>query len=210
MRNAARASFEFRTHGGARSGAGRKPAHGRAGVSHAVRELVTPRTPVHVTLRVRDHVWNLRSRRCSTIIRTAVDGVRGRAESFRIVHCTIQGNHVHLVAEASDGTALSRGMNALCARIAKGLNRLMQRGGAVFADRFHLHVLRSLREARNAVRYALGNFARHAARRGEPVGPAVVDRYAWELLAAPRSWLLQAAGWCGDLPAARGKAAGGG
>ncbi len=60
-----------RTHGGKRRGAGRHPNGERAGVSHHGRDDVTRETPVHVTLRVLPHVWNLRSRRALDAIDAA-------------------------------------------------------------------------------------------------------------------------------------------
>lgn len=134
-------------------------------------------TPVHVTLRVRVHVWNLRSRRCHAVIVAALRGVHGRP-GFRVVHFSVQGNHAHLLVEADDAAALARGMKALSGRIAIGLNRLMGRRGPVFTDRYHAHVLHSPAEVRNALAYVLGNFASHARRWGEPLGPAFVDEYS--------------------------------
>jgi hypothetical protein len=85
------------------------------------------------------HVWNLRSRRCFS--RIAKSFSRGRDRfGFRIVHFSVQGNHLHLVVEADDERALARGMQGLGVRIAKALNRLMARKGAVFADHYHARI----------------------------------------------------------------------
>src|SRR5690606_21787361 len=81
-------------------------------------------------------------------------------------------NHLHLLVEAANNAALSRGMKGLLVRMARGLNRLIGRKGTVFTDRYHAHVLRSPTEARNAVRYVLTNTHVHAARRGRPVPAA--------------------------------------
>jgi hypothetical protein len=80
--------------GGRRRGAGRKPAGAKAGASHAPREKISPNVPVLVTLRMADHVWNLRSERSFRVIDRAVRGVQ-RSGSFRIIHFTVQGNHLH-------------------------------------------------------------------------------------------------------------------
>jgi putative transposase len=53
---------------------------------------------------------------------------------LRIIEFSIQGNHIHLIVEADDSDALSRGMQGLCIRMAKALNRLMDRSGPI--DRF--------------------------------------------------------------------------
>ncbi|HET8542725.1 MAG TPA: hypothetical protein VFL83_22815 [Anaeromyxobacter sp.] len=186
--------------GGARAGAGRKPAGDEPGISHRRTIGADARFPVLVTQRCRPHVWNLRSRRSHAVLAKALRGVLGRAD-FRVVHFSIQGNHLHLVAEADSPEALANGMRSLLGRIAIGLNRMMGRRGSVFADRYHEQVLRTPAEVRNAVAYVLGNFASHAARRGERVPAGWVDPYSSAAergpdglppqASAPRSWLLQ-------------------
>ncbi len=199
--------------GGRRPGAGRKPAGQRTRAPHQARPRVSRHTPVHVTLRVRDYVWNLRSRRSFAVVEAALLAVN-RHSGFLVAHFSVQGNHLHLIVEADDAAALSRGVRALAIRLARGLNRMMGRRGQVFEDRFHAHVLRSRAETRNALGYALFNFHSHASRRGEVV--AGLDRFSSAAVfagagrrfpgsaragggepattRAPRSWLLRV-GW---------------
>jgi len=175
-------------------------------VPHAARPALARRHPAHVTLRVLPHIWSLRSRRSFRIIEAALRGVFPRA-GFGVVHFSVQGNHVHVIAEAAGAASLSRGIQALAIRIAKGLNRLMGRRGPVFADRFHEHVLRTPTEVRRAISYVAGNFASHVARLGKRVAAGFVDPYcstalrflatqqkAAPPLASARTWLL-AEGW---------------
>ena len=198
--------LKFVARGGKRRGAGRKPTGANAGMPHRPRPPLAGRFPVHVTLRVHAHVWSLRSRRSFRRIAAAFKGIRGR-QSFRLAEYAILGNHLHLIVEASDERSLARGMQALEIRIAKGLNKMMGRRGAVFADRYHAHILRTPTEVANALGYVRGNFAVHAARRGEaaPAGPdeyssaALVARALprgqdGPLVSAPRTWLLDL-GW---------------
>ena len=84
---------------------------------------------------------------------------------FRIVHYSVQGNHVHLLVEAASAADLACGLKSVVARFARAVNRVFQRVGQVLADRCHVHVLRTPREARNAVAYVLLNARRHAAKR---------------------------------------------
>ncbi|HEX9243633.1 MAG TPA: hypothetical protein VF875_14410 [Anaeromyxobacter sp.] len=198
--------------GGARPGSGRKPRGKEAGVSHERVLEPDARLPVHVTVRAREHVWNLRSRRGHAVIAAALRGVLGRP-GFRAVHFSLLGNHLHLVVEADHARALASGMKALSGRIAIGLNRMMGRRGPVFADRYHAHVLRTPSEVRNAVAYVLGNFASHARRRGEPLEPGWVDPYSSAAphgpdglpppVSEPRSWLLRSRGPVAREPIAR-------
>src|SRR5437773_2514668 len=76
---------------------------------------------VHVTLRVADHVWNLRSQRAFLLIEQCLADALGRF-GLRIIQFTVMGNHIHLIVEADSSEALSRGMQGLCIRIAKALN----------------------------------------------------------------------------------------
>jgi len=96
-------------------------------------------------------------------------------------------------------------MQGLTIRIAKRLNRVMGRRGAVFADRYHEHVLRSPSEVARALAYVLGNFAVHARRRGDWSVGVEIDPYCSvsvevqlgpgpPLISEPRTWLL-CSGW---------------
>jgi REP element-mobilizing transposase RayT len=82
---------------------------------------------------------------------------------FRLVHYSLQGNHVHLVVEAHDQVALGRGMMAIGARVARAVNRVAKRSGPVLAERYHHRLLPTPREVRNALRYVLLNSRRHVA-----------------------------------------------
>lgn len=203
--------LELPTWGGRREGAGPRPnpLRERPALAHRTRAELRPWQPVHVTLRVLDHVWNLRSQRSFAVLHRALRAVRARKD-LRIVHFSIQGNHLHLVAEADGNRSLATGMRALSIRTARGLNAMMGRRGPVFEDRYHAHVLRTPAEVRNAVRYAVGNFESHAARRGERSTGRWVDPFSsaaaavprvgqGELFAEavtqePRTWLLRKAG----------------
>ncbi|MGZ3440596.1 MAG: hypothetical protein ACXVDD_13830, partial [Polyangia bacterium] len=97
----------------------------------------------------------------------------------------VQGNHVHLLVEARDERALSRGMNGLGVRVAKGLNRVMGRHGKVLGDRYHAHILRTPSEARRAHSYLLQNARKH-------YGRGVVDEYtSAAALIEPETFLMR-------------------
>ncbi len=64
----------------------------------------------------------------------------------------------------------------------------------MFADRYHDHVLRTPTEARNAVRYVLGNAVRHGMRFAGAVDPFSSADPAGVRLPEPHTWLLNR-GW---------------
>src|SRR5262245_58725418 len=149
-------------HGGRREGAGRK--RGRRTVARAARPSLSERHPVHVTLRIRDDAPRLRRAHAWATLRAAFRRGRDRF-GFRLVHFSVQTDHIHLVCEAEDKRALSRGMQGLAIRIARRMNRLAARRGTFFADRYHATVLRTPRQVRNVLVYVLQNHVHHDARR---------------------------------------------
>jgi REP element-mobilizing transposase RayT len=149
--------------GGARPGSGRKPNGEKAGVSHRMRTALHARFPVLVTLRLCAAVPNLRRVDPLRVICWAFQGGRERF-GFRLIHYSIQTNHVHLLVEAEHSVALARGMQGLGVRIARALNRLWGRKGSVFDDRYHERILRTPREVRNALVYVLQNARKHGHR----------------------------------------------
>ncbi len=153
----------FRSWGGARPGAARKPAGARAGVSHRPRAKLAARHPVHVTVRVREGLPALRNRRVYAVLRGAFAAGCDRF-GFRLAHYSVQRDHVHMIVEAKDRHALTRGMQRMLIRVEKALNRLWGRKVSVFAERYHDRVLRTPKEVRSCLVYVLNNARRHGLR----------------------------------------------
>src|SRR5262249_50565026 len=110
-------------------------------------------------------------------------------------------------------------MQGLCIRLAKAVNRVLERRGRVWSDRFHARALRTPREVRNALIYVLLNGRKHAVS-GRGVDPCSSRPWftGWRGPVAPpattaplvpaRTWLLSV-GWrrageiCFDMAPAR-------
>jgi len=191
------------TRGGARKGSGPKKKR-TSGVPHLRRPHLASRHPVHVTLKLRPGLPSLRSDRCYETVRSALKAGRRRLGT-RLVHFSVQSNHLHLVVEATDAVALGRGIKGLAVRLARRLNARLGTKGVVFPDRFHAHVLRSPSEVRNALGYVLNNYARHLEQDGYviPAGTRdLLSSAAWLTapppklapVVAPETWLLKE-GW---------------
>lgn len=198
--------LDFHGWGGRRAGAGRKRSKD-ARAPHLRRAEVAARHPVHATLRLARGCWNLRSHRALGVLESAFHAGRARF-GFRLVHYSVQGNHLHLLVEAEDKQSLGRGMKGLGVRLARALNGMMGRKGRVFGDRYHAHVLKTPRETARALRYVLMNFAHHAAAWGGRVAPAFIDPFSSVRylatspgpaapVAGPKTWLLRT-GWLGS------------
>src|SRR5688572_8016462 len=152
---------EPRRWGGRRKGAGRKRKP-TTGLPHVSRQRFGTPLPAHVTLRVRAGVPSLRTVPIVHALERSFRVARARP-GFRLVHYSLQGNHAHLIVEARDRDALGRGMKSIAARIARAVNRIARRKGPVLADRYHLRLLPTPQEVRNALRYVLLNARKHAA-----------------------------------------------
>jgi len=85
------------------------------------------------------------------------------AERFdvRLIEYSVQSNHVHLIVETKDEHSLAQAMKGLLVRIARGLNRLWHRSGAVLDDHYHARALKTPLEVRNALVYVLQNARKH-------------------------------------------------
>jgi len=186
-------AMKFRSCGGKRKGAGRKPKGSRPGVPHVPRRQPR-RTPALVTMRVRNGLPSLRASRS---FRALAGAFRKGKERFglRVIHFTVQGNHLHLLVEAEDVVALSRGMKGLSVRMARALNSAHGLSGQIFPDRFHSRALKSPREIAYAMRYVLGNHMKHGLadwNRGstDPCSSAAFSSSADGLTVRPKLYLI--------------------
>jgi len=132
--------------GGRRSGAGRPRVHSK-GVAHCKRPKVSGKIPLHVNFKVR---FSIRNKDALKYLKRAI--LRARARGLNIVHFTLQSNHIHLLVEATDNSTLSSGMRALTVSFSKSMGK-----GKIQLERYHLHVLKTLSEVKNALRYVLLN-----------------------------------------------------
>ena len=213
--------LRFPKRGGKRDRAGRKPNEpGRPRLRHGKRPTTKARFPVHITKRMRSDVPRLRNFELMSVLRRAfVHGcfmrvlVDGTEFAFRICQFSVQGNHIHLICEASSNVALARGIQGWSVRVARGLNGFWKREGSVFDDRYHVEILESPSQTRNALCYVLQNARRHGERIHPKFGGADPFSSAWwfdgwrdetwrgersppamRTVAEPATWLLRV-GW---------------
>ena len=137
--------------GGLRPGCGRKRIHSQ-GVAHRRREKITARTALHINFKVRA---SIRNKHCLNILKRAIRN--SRSKGLRVVHFSLQSNHVHLIVEATHNAILTKGIRSLTITFSKGIAR-----GQIQMERYHLHVLKTVRETKNALHYVLLNEQKHS------------------------------------------------
>ena len=98
---------------------------------------------------------------------------------FRIVHTSMQHDHVHFIVEAESSAALAAGIQITASLLARAINRVWGRRGKLFAHRYHATALSSPRQCRNALAYVLNNWRRHNEdKRGALEQHTALDPYA--------------------------------
>ncbi|HKA87629.1 MAG TPA: transposase [Haliangiales bacterium] len=221
------------TWGGPRENSGRKPTgqiggydhRGRpqAGVSHGPRPELNPRHPLHVTLRAVNGSPSMRNFAVAAEIGKLLKRRARRELLCRVVYFTIQKDHIHMIVEAADRAALSRGVQGLASGIARVVNRTAGCAGGLWRDRYHARPLRTPTEVRNCLIYVLRNGFKHGSTAfavdpcssaawfdgfdGQP--PARTDAAP---VVPPRTWLLATGWWAraggairvGDVPVREG------
>jgi putative transposase len=166
---------------------------------------------VHVTLRRAKGLPSLRADRLHNLIKQAIRDTR--REGFRIVHYSIQADHVHLIVEADSEAILTSGMRSFAIRVARRVNGevLRRKRGRVWGDRYHRRDLGSPPEVRHALVYVLANGAKHKEMRVGQLDPCSSSRWfdGWitplpppieaSPTEPPGTWLLQT-GWSNAYP----------
>lgn len=175
-----------RTWGGKREGAGRKKSGTRHDPDHRSRPKHVGRYPLHIVLRVRRDVGRLRRRKVYAGARQSLSAIAERI-AFRVVHISIQHNHLHFLVEAADSATLESGMRGLAISLAKRINKSLGRSGKVFEFRYHSTTLTSPRQTRNALAYVMNNWRRHREdERGLEDRTMILDPYSSAI--AFRGW----------------------
>jgi hypothetical protein len=129
--------------------------------------VVSSKTPLHVNFKYRTFIRNKNSLK---LLKKAIQNAR--SHGLKVLHYSLETNHVHLILEVASNAILTKGMRSLTVTMAKGLGL-----GRVQVERYHLHVLRSIREVKHAIHYVLFNKQRHEKRKY-----STIDQYSSLLL----------------------------
>ena len=198
-------------------------ARRRSRVPHRPRPTHKKAHPLHVTIKALPNLPSFRQQRVHALVLLVLRNQRKRAyaETFRILHFSIQSNHIHLILEAEQGpteepstrhlNAIRSGVSGFMIAFAQRLNRMFERSGRVWADRYHRRDLKTPTETKNALRYVFANARRHgvtlpgsgscdpfsSAKHFDGFSKPLPDRYdepdRWPIL-RPQTWLLDK-GW---------------
>ena len=130
-------------------------------------ESFSSKHPLHITLRLREGLPNLRTRKGAQIVKNAIEG--SQRSGIRVVHFSILSNHLHLFVECKDRQALYNSMKSFTARLGIHLRRWAnkntigyfdKKGWGIFRGRYDVPVLKTAQEVKNGLKYVLLNPAK--------------------------------------------------
>ncbi len=136
--------------------AGRRAIHDR-GIRHLTREKITSSRPLHVTVKLKRA--DIQTKYILKALGHAI--CLARKKGIRIIHYSLECNHVHLYAEVSNNLELSKGMQAFGVSLVKKINKYFGCKGSVYKHRYHLRILKSASEVKNVINYILKNGIKH-------------------------------------------------
>ena len=99
---------------------------------HETRALHDKNHPVDVTIRRVAVGPSFRTQLVCSSIRRVI--AAAKSKGVRVLHYSMQENHLHLMVEAENAADLSNQMRTLFSRIAFAVNAVAQRCGRLFRD----------------------------------------------------------------------------
>jgi REP element-mobilizing transposase RayT len=136
-----------------------RPAIHDVGIRHTRRFRLKKPSSLHLTIKVRDNKADIQSKRILKALHYAIK--RARLKGLRVLHYTLEYNHVHLLVESVDNKILHKGMQAFGITIAKAINKIKKTKGTVYKNRYHLRLINSPKQLKNALHYIFSNGIKH-------------------------------------------------
>ncbi len=137
---------------------GRKAINDK-GIRHISRDRIFNPTSLHLTIKVRENKADIKTKLILKALHHAIK--RARLKRLRVIHYTLEYNHLHLLVECDNHKRLGKGMQAFGISIAKAINRIKLLKGAVYKHRYHLRKITSGRDLKNVLHYIFNNGIKH-------------------------------------------------
>jgi REP element-mobilizing transposase RayT len=136
-----------------------RPAKVDIGIRHISREKISKPSALHLTIKVRENKADIKNKRILKALHHAIK--RARLQNMKVLHYTLEYNHLHILVEVSNNKILHKGMQALGISLSKAINKIKNLKGTVYKHRYHFRKLNSRREMKNALLYIFKNGMKH-------------------------------------------------
>lgn len=139
-------------------GAGRRAVHD-PGIRHTARPLIKKASALHITIKVKKIKADIKNKSVLKLLHRGI--ANARKQKLRIIHFTLEYDHIHLLIEADNNLILGKGMKALGVTLAKGVNRLKKQKGDVYKHRYHFRKIENLIQYKRVLNYIFTNGIKH-------------------------------------------------
>ncbi len=139
-------------------GAGRPALHD-SGIRHTARPKIARLTALHLTIKVRSNKADIKNKKILKALHHAIK--RARLKKLKVIHYTLEFNHLHLLIECESHKILHQGMQSFGISLAKAINKIKMLKGSVYKHRYHFRKLASRRELKNVLHYIFNNGKKH-------------------------------------------------
>jgi REP element-mobilizing transposase RayT len=139
-------------------GAGR-PAMHDAGIRHRERPKLNKLSSLHLTIKIKKIKADLKNKSILKVLKRAI--CNARKKGLRVIHFSLEYDHVHLLIESPNNFNLGRGMQSLGVTLVRGINVYKKSSGRVYKHRYHFRKIQSSRELKIVMNYIFNNGVKH-------------------------------------------------
>jgi REP element-mobilizing transposase RayT len=136
-----------------------RPALHDPGIRHTERPIFTSPSSLHLTVKILRAKANLKNKMILSILKRSI--MNARKMGLRVIHYSLEYDHVHLLIEAENNFILGKGMQAFGVTFSKALNRLRKIKGSVYKHRYHFRKIVGARQLKNVMNYIFSNGLKH-------------------------------------------------
>ncbi|MFA6237483.1 MAG: transposase [Bacteriovorax sp.] len=144
-------------------GAGRPAIHD-VGIRHTSRPFLKRPASLHLTVKIQKNKADIKNKGVLKILKRAI--LNARKQNLKVIHYSLEYDHVHLLIEANNNRILGKGMQAFGVTMAKAINRVRKLKGSVYKHRYHFHQISSSRQLKNVMMYIFRNGMKHGTAKG--------------------------------------------
>lgn len=139
-------------------GAGRPAIHD-PGIRHTSRPLLKRLSSLHLTVKIKKNKAGIKNKSVLRILRRAI--LNARRQGLRVIHYSLEYDHIHLLIEADNNHILNKGMQSFGVTFSKAINRMRKLKGGVYKHRYHFRQISSSKELKNVLGYIFTNGIKH-------------------------------------------------
>ncbi|MGZ3790137.1 MAG: transposase [Bacteriovorax sp.] len=106
---------------------------------------------LHLTVKIVKNKADMKNKSVLGLLKRAI--LNARRQGLKVIHYSLEYDHVHLLIEAENNHVLGKGMQAFGVTLSKAINRMRKRKGGVYKHRYHFRQISSSRELKNVMNY---------------------------------------------------------